>query len=67
MAAEVTAATIAAAVPAVSIGRRRIVFAALVLSTIAAMIWLMANTLAPGGLGFIDVVLMTLFSIRAGP
>lgn len=63
MAAEVTAATIAAAVPAVSIGRRRIVFAALVLSTIAAMIWLMANTLAPGGLGFIDVVLMTLFSI----
>jgi membrane glycosyltransferase len=63
MTAGVTAVPIAAAVPAASIGRRRIAFAALVLATMAAMIWLTARTLAPGGLGVLDIVLIALFAL----
>ena len=63
MTAGVTAAPIAAAVPAASIGRRRITFAALVLSTMAAMFWLTARTLAPGGLGVLDIVLIALLAL----
>lgn len=63
MTAGVTAAPIAAAVPVVSIGRRRLVFAALALSTMAGMVWLMARTLAPGGLGVLDIVLIALFAV----
>jgi membrane glycosyltransferase len=62
MTAGVTAAPIAAAVPAASVGRRRVAFAALVLSTMAAMIWLMARTLAPGGLSILDIVLIALLA-----
>jgi membrane glycosyltransferase len=39
------------------------VFAAIVLATIAALIWLAARTLAPGGLGLVDVVLIALFAV----
>lgn len=63
MTAGVTAAPIAAAVPAASIGRRRITFAALVLSTMAATFWLTARTLAPGGLGVLDIVLIALLAL----
>ena len=63
MAAEVTATKIAAAVRALPIGRRRLVFAALVLASLAAMIWLAARTLAPGGLGIVDLILIALFAV----
>jgi membrane glycosyltransferase len=63
MTAEATAAKPAAARTAVSMTRRRIAFAALVVATIAAMIGLMARTLAPGGLGLIDFVLIALFAV----
>jgi membrane glycosyltransferase len=42
---------------------RRLLFAALVLGTMAAMIWLVAAALSPGGFGFLDVVLIVLFAI----
>jgi membrane glycosyltransferase len=63
MTAGVTAVPIAAAVPTASIGRRRIAFAALVVATMAAMIWLTARTLAPGGLGVLDIVLIALLAV----
>lgn len=63
MTAEASAARPAAALPAVSPIGRRILFAALVLSTIAAMLFLMARMLAPGGLSVVDIVLLALFAV----
>jgi membrane glycosyltransferase len=63
MTEEATAARIAAAITAAPIGRRRLVFAAFVVSTIAAMIWLATRALAPGGLGVVDVALIALFAV----
>jgi len=62
MRAQATAAPIAAADYAVLIGRRRVAFGALVLATTAATIWLAARTLAPGGLGVVDLILIALFA-----
>ena len=62
MRAQATAAPIAAVDTAVLIGRRRVAFGALVLTTIAGLIWLAAQTLGPGGLGVVDLVLIALFA-----
>lgn len=63
MTAETGAARHAAALPAVSLTGRRVLFAALVIVTIAAVLWLMARTLAPGGLSAVDMVLLALFAV----
>ena len=42
---------------------RRIVFAALVVATTVALLWLMAVTLAPGGLGKTDIAVLILFGL----
>ena len=42
---------------------RRVVFAVLVIATMAAMIWLMVAALSPGGFGLADLVLTVLFAI----
>src|SRR3569833_3329027 len=42
---------------------RRAAFAAGVLATMAGLLWLLAKTLAPGGLSALDVVLLVLFAI----
>lgn len=63
MTAEASAVRPAAALPAVSPTGRRVLFATLVLSTIAAMLSLMARTLAPGGLSVLDIALLALFAV----
>ncbi|MEZ5788092.1 MAG: glucans biosynthesis glucosyltransferase MdoH [Xanthobacteraceae bacterium] len=63
MTAEASAARPAAALPAVSLIGRRILFAALVLSTIGAMLLLTARMLAPGGFSVTDIVLLALFAV----
>ncbi len=63
MTAEASAARPAAALPAVSPTGRRILFAVLVISTIAAMLSLMARMLAPGGLSAFDIVVLALFAV----
>jgi membrane glycosyltransferase len=42
---------------------RRILFGGLVLGTMAALMWLTAVALSPGGIGALDVVLLVLFAI----
>jgi membrane glycosyltransferase len=42
---------------------RRVLFAVLVLGTIAGCVWAGALTLAPGGLGTLDIALLVLFAI----
>ncbi len=49
--------------PGLSMTGRRVVFAGLVALTTAAMLWLMAATLAPGGLSKSDVAFMVLFGL----
>jgi membrane glycosyltransferase len=63
MTAEASAARPAAALPAVSMTGRRILFAVLVMSTIAALLSLMARMLAPGGLSVFDIVVLTLCAV----
>jgi membrane glycosyltransferase len=43
--------------------RRRVLFAALVAATIAALLWLMVVALSPGGFTFVDAVLLALFAL----
>lgn len=52
-----------AAVPATRIMGRRLVFAVLVVATIAAMMVLAALALAPGGFSLVDVVLLATFAL----
>jgi membrane glycosyltransferase len=42
---------------------RRLLFAALVAVTMAAMIWLMAVALSPGGFGLVDLAMVMLFAV----
>ena len=63
MTAEASAVRSAAALPAVSLTGRRILFAMLVLSTIAGMLGFMARMLAPGGLSGFDLGLIALFAV----
>jgi membrane glycosyltransferase len=42
---------------------RRLLFAALTVATIAAMVWLMVFALSAGGFGFADLVLTALFAV----
>ncbi len=42
---------------------RRILFVVLVAITMAAMLWLMAKALAPGGLGALDLAILALFAL----
>jgi membrane glycosyltransferase len=51
------------AVRSVNIAGRRVLFAALVITTIAAMMWLAAAALSADGLGALDVVLLALFLV----
>jgi membrane glycosyltransferase len=50
-------------VRSVNIAGRRVLFAALVITTIAAMMWLAAAALSADGLGALDVVLLALFLV----
>jgi membrane glycosyltransferase len=43
--------------------RRRLLFSVLVVATVSALLWLMALTLSPGGLGFVDWILLALFTV----
>lgn len=63
MTAEASAVKPAATMPSVSLAGRRILFAGLVLTTIAAMLALMARMLAPGGLGGLDIALLALSAL----
>ena len=42
---------------------RRVLFAVLVAVTMAAMLWLMAKALAPGGIGALDLAILALFAL----
>lgn len=44
-------------------GRRRALFAVLVVATMAALLWATAIVLSPGGLGFFDLVFLAMFAI----
>jgi membrane glycosyltransferase len=43
--------------------RRRLLFSVLVVATVSALLWLMALTLSPGGLWFVDWILLALFTV----
>lgn len=53
----------AASKAVLSMTGRRILFAALVTATIGALVWLMAVTLSPGGLGKADIAILILFGL----
>jgi membrane glycosyltransferase len=43
--------------------RRRVLFVVLVIASITGLLWLMAQALAPGGLGFLDWLILAAFAI----
>jgi len=53
----------AVTVPADPLARRRAVFTAVVLASMAGLIWLLSFALSAGGFGFVDLVLVVLFAV----
>src|SRR3954452_25176169 len=58
-----TSAAAPTQVPAVSLTARRALFAALVIASMAALLWLMASALSVGGIGALDVIILILFAM----
>jgi membrane glycosyltransferase len=52
-----------AATDEVNLAARRVLFASLVLTTIAGLLWLAGRALAPGGISVLDIALLTLFAV----
>ena len=46
-----------------SIGQRRVIYTALVIITMAVLIWMTVKTLSPGGFGFSDLLFTFFFAV----